>query len=134
MRRSSRNGPAVWSLPVTWSTTRRYPRLPLLLRVTSASAQIDEAAVARKSRPRILLVGLVVLGGALLLVAAVQAIVDSPSQVKVADSVAPSIEVRAKFAGLAPGGQTTGFAVAPDGSLAVVDRARQRLLRPTPPP
>ena len=37
----------------------------------------------------------------------------------------PSFEIAAQFGGLHPPGQTTGFAVARDGSMAVADRGRQ---------
>jgi DNA-binding beta-propeller fold protein YncE/4-amino-4-deoxy-L-arabinose transferase-like glycosyltransferase len=73
--------------------------------------------------------GLVALGLALIVVGVVQSIVDRPAPVTPAEIAPPSIQVRARLAGIAPGGQTTGFGVAPDGSLAIVDRGRQHVIR-----
>jgi DNA-binding beta-propeller fold protein YncE len=47
-------------------------------------------------------------------------------------SAGPSVDIRARFSNLAPDGQSTGFAVGPDGSLGVVDRTRQRVIRLDP--
>ena len=73
--------------------------------------------------------GLVVLGCGLLLAGVVQWFADRPTQVGSSDAAAPTIQVRARFSGVTPGGQTTGLAVAPDGGLAYVDRGRQRVVR-----
>jgi hypothetical protein len=42
---------------------------------------------------------------------------------------AAPVEIAARFGGVSPQGQSTGFAVAADGTLAVVDRGRQVVIR-----
>jgi DNA-binding beta-propeller fold protein YncE len=73
--------------------------------------------------------GLIVLGCGLLIVGVIQAVADRRVQGSVGETAVPNVQVRARFSGATPGGQTTGFAVAPDGSLAYVDRGRQRVVR-----
>jgi len=88
------------------------------------------APVARRSRGRIATTALLVLGGAFLIVVGiVQSIADRPAQVAPSETAPHSIQVRARLSGITPGGQTTGFGVAPDGSLAIVDRGRQHVIR-----
>lgn len=72
------------------------------------------------------------MGCGLLVVALIQAIADRPTQLNAAETALPAIQVRARFSGVTPSGQTSGFAVAPDGSLAYVDRGRQRVVRLDP--
>jgi streptogramin lyase len=100
--------------------------------VTSAPVKGRPTSFGIGMRARNVQTGLLVVGCGLLVVALAQAIVDRPTPVRIAESAASSIEVRARFSGVAPAGQSTGFAVAPDGSLAVVDRGRQRVLRMDP--
>src|SRR5262249_47246110 len=93
------------------------------------STRSERSERARSSRSQRIAVGLIAVGCGLILIGLVQAIVDRPSQPKASETGQPNIEVRARFASVAPLGQTTGFAVSPDGTLAVVDRGRQRVVR-----
>jgi hypothetical protein len=53
-----------------------------------------------------------------------------PAAVRPAASIAPEpAALAAKFGGLTPAGQSTGMAIAADGSLALVDRSRQVVIR-----
>src|SRR5438874_1364371 len=52
----------------------------------------------------------------------------SVADLAVPPSAAP-VEIAARFGGVSPQGQSTGFAVAADGTLAVVDRGRQVVIR-----
>ncbi len=97
--------------------------------MTSVFLRPRIAPVSTRSRARLITTGLVGLGCALLLIGLIQAVADRPTQVSVGDTAAPTIQVRTRFSGITPGGQTTGFGVAPDGSLAYVDRGRQRVIR-----
>jgi DNA-binding beta-propeller fold protein YncE len=80
-------------------------------------------------RQTVLLAGLSLVGCALLAASVVAAMLDRGGAT---DAPAPTIEVRARFSNLAPAGASTGFAVAADGSLGVVDRTRQRVVRLDP--
>jgi DNA-binding beta-propeller fold protein YncE len=85
--------------------------------------------VLTSSRTRRITTALLVLGCGLVAIGLFQAVADRPRQVSVSDTAAPTIQVRTRFSGITPGGQTTGFGVAPDGSLAYVDRGRQEVIR-----
>ncbi|GAC1321976.1 MAG: hypothetical protein NVSMB2_19100 [Chloroflexota bacterium] len=85
-----------------------------------------------RSRGRNLTIGLLVLGCSLLTAGIVQGLADRPPQLRGDTAAHPTIQVYNRFGGSAPDGQTTGFAVAPDGSLAYVDRSRQRVIRLNP--
>ncbi|MBV9174123.1 MAG: glycosyltransferase family 39 protein, partial [Chloroflexi bacterium] len=91
--------------------------------MTSAAVFSQRAATAVRTRRSILLASVLIAGCVLLtagVVLTVQGQVATPS---------PSVEIRAHLPSLTSGGQSTGFAVAPDGSLGIVDRLRQRVVR-----
>jgi len=99
--------------------------------VTSVSERPAVRSSTARLRARLIPTGLLIFGCGLLVVGFIQSIVDRPSQTISSDTAAPTIQVRARFSGIAPSGQTTGFVVAPDGTLAYVDRGRQRVVRLT---
>jgi hypothetical protein len=71
--------------------------------------------------------------GCALLVAGLAGTAVASRQPEITSTTAgPSVEIRARFSNLAPNGQSTGFAVGPDGSLGVVDRMRQHVIRLDP--
>jgi len=100
--------------------------------VTSVSERPRVTRTRNPSRARLIGTALLVPGCALLVIGLIQSVADRPTQVSPGDTAAPTIQLRTRFSGVTPGGQTTGFAVAPDGSLAYVDRLRQRVVRLDP--
>ncbi|HLZ29315.1 MAG TPA: PA14 domain-containing protein [Chloroflexota bacterium] len=95
-------------------------------------ARFQLAPAGIRGRIGLIQSGVAVVGCGLLVIALMQAVADRPATVGVAETATPTIDVRARFAEVAPGGQTTGFGVAADGSLAIVDRGRQRVIRLDP--
>ena len=133
-RRSSQSGPAARRLPATWSRTRPWSRPIPRLHVTSTRTGRVLARRTARARRVALPIGLLVVG------CCAAAGRTGPGDRRPPDSQAPRRRDRRAPASRCgpgsrtstPGGQTTGFAVAADGSLAIVDRGRQRVLRLDP--
>src|SRR5919202_2129300 len=70
-----------------------------------------------------------VVGALLLALAFAGALPPRPGGGQVAPAGGAAVEIRDRFGPVTPPGQSTGFAVAADGTLAVVDRGRQVVIR-----
>src|ERR671932_1382208 len=81
-----------------------------------------------RSRKALIGVG-AVLGVVLLALAFAGSVPARPLAGLAASPSAAPVEVAARFGGVSPPGQSTGFAAAADGTLAVVDRGRQVVIR-----
>ena len=92
------------------------------------------ARVAGRSRPLAAILAADVAFGLVLLALAfaprlTAAITSQESPVASQPSQAAPVQIAARFGGVTGHGQSTGLAVAPDGSLAIVDRGREVIMR-----
>src|SRR5918911_5297229 len=98
--------------------------------MTISSPTRAERRTGPRWRSRNALIGVgAVLGVVLLALAFGGSVPARPAAGPAVSPSAPPVEIAARFSGVSPQGQSTGFAVAADGTLAVVDRGRQVVIR-----